>query len=295
MSAQDIVRPALAQADSPSSETKKADHALAGMTPHFEVEAVTVELRLSLIDVRDRLRPVRQSAVDDLIVALTEGVLGHPITVRPVEGRFELVIGAHRLEAYRQMGRLKIPAIVRSLSALEARQLEIDENLVRAGLTALERLTFMAERIETWAARNPDKVVMDASQPIKQRGRPPRNYIKLKEIPGFVPATMGFAAETARETRMSAISVYRATASLAGLPVAVRDRRRKDIYSLGVTRGCLDLRRLGRRLSRRDQLREVGRRLAGRAGDQRMHLGEFHTEALRYEIARVIGPWRAFK
>ena len=93
-----------------------------------------------------------------------------------------------------------------------------------SGLTALERLTFMAERIETWAARNPDKVVMDASQPIKQRGRPPRNYIKLKEIPGFVPATMGFAAETARETRMSAISVYRATASLAGLPVAVRDR-----------------------------------------------------------------------
>ncbi|PZO05427.1 MAG: hypothetical protein DCF29_07965 [Alphaproteobacteria bacterium] len=224
MSAQDIVRPALAQADSPSWETKKADHALAGMTPHFEVEAVTVELRLSLIDVRDRLRPVRQSAVDDLIVALTEGVLGHPITVRPVEGRFELVIGAHRLEAYRQMGRLKIPAIVRSLSALEARQLEIDENLVRAGLTALERLTFMAERIETWAARNPDKVVMDASQPVKLRGRPPKAFLKLRKVDGYVPAMMGFVAETAHDTGLSRQSVYRAVQTLGGLQAGQQAR-----------------------------------------------------------------------
>ena len=112
MSAQDVIRPALAKADSPSTETKSAERALVVMTtPHFEVGATTIELRLSLIDVRDRLRPVGQVAVDDLIVSLTEGVLGHPITVRPLDGRFELVIGAHRLEAYRQMGRSTIPAM----------------------------------------------------------------------------------------------------------------------------------------------------------------------------------------
>ena len=167
-------------------------------------------LPVASIQMAERLRPVQQAAVDDLKVALDEGVLAHPVTVRPKGEAYELVIGAHRLTAFIQMGRPTIPVIIRDLTDLEARQLEIDENLVRAELNALDRLTFMAERIEVWAARNPRAVVLDASRPIKQRGRPPRNYIKLKQIDGFVPATMGFAAETAQDTGLSPASVYRA-------------------------------------------------------------------------------------
>lgn len=181
-------------------------------------------LPVASIQMAERLRPVQQAAVDDLKVALDEGVLAHPITVRPQGEAYELVIGAHRLTAFVQMGRPTIPVIIRDLTDLEARQLEIDENLVRAELNALDRLTFLAERVEVWAARNPDKVVLDTSRPIKTRGRPPKAFVKLAKGDGYVPELMGFAVETARDTGLSQRSVYRAVAAVAGLPAEQRDR-----------------------------------------------------------------------
>ncbi len=201
-----------------------AEAALRKASPRFEPGASAIELKLSLIDVVDRLRPVNPVAVADLVVSLSEGPLGHPITVRPVDGRFRLVIGAHRLAAFVAMGRGTIPAQIRVMTELEARQLEIDENIVRSGLTALERLTFFAERVEVWAARNPDKVVMDASQPVKRRGRPPKHFAKLAKIDGYVPAMMGFVDETARDTGLSKRSVYLALQALSILKPTIRDR-----------------------------------------------------------------------
>lgn len=171
-----------------------------------------------------RLRPISQAAVDDLIVGLQEAPLAHPITIRPVGDDYELVIGGHRLTAFVQMGRPVIPVIIRNLTDLEARQLEIDENLIRSELNALERLTFVAERVEVWAARNPDKVVLDATRPIKTRGRPPKTFLKLRKVDGYVPELMGFANETARDTGLSRQTVYRAVAAVAGLSTEQRDR-----------------------------------------------------------------------
>ncbi|MND22352.1 Chromosome-partitioning protein Spo0J [compost metagenome] len=176
------------------------------------------------IKLGERLRPVTQAKVDDLKVALQEAPLAHPVTIRPVGDDFELVVGAHRLTAFVQMGRTVIPVIIRDLTDLEARQLEIDENLIRSGLNALERLTFVAERVEVWAALNPDKIRMDSSLPVKQRGRPPRLFAKLAKIDGYVPSTMGFVADTAGATDLSHRSVYRAMQTLAGLSEVQRNR-----------------------------------------------------------------------
>ena len=225
MGAQDIIRPAVSTVEGAKAGEAKAAQALsAAGQPRFEAGVSAVELKVSLIDVVDRLRPVNPNAVADLVVSLTEGVLAHPITVRPVAGRFELVVGAHRLAAFCQLGKSTIPAVIRQMSALEARQLEIDENIVRSGLTALERLTFFSERVEVWAARNPDKVVLDASQPIKRRGRPPKHFAKLAKIDGYVPAMMGFVAETARDTGLSQRAVYLAIQALSILKSETRDR-----------------------------------------------------------------------
>lgn len=201
-----------------------AEGALDKALPVFETGGSAIDLPLALIDADDRLRPVSPAAVADLAVSIGEGVLAHPITVRPEGGRFKLVVGAHRLAAFRQLGRTNIPAQIRSLSPLEARQLEIDENLIRSNLSALDRLTFMAERVEVWAERNPDKVVMDAAQPLKRRGRPPKAFLKLRKVDGYVPAMMGFVAETARDTGLSRQGVYRAVQALAGLPEDTRVR-----------------------------------------------------------------------
>lgn len=190
----------------------------------FEAGQRPVELKISLIDDGARLRPVDPAAVNDLAVSIAEGGLAHPITVRPRGDRFELVVGAHRLAAYRQLGQTTIPAQIRALTDLEARQLEIDENLIRSGLTALDRMTFLAERIEVWAERNPDKVVLDASLPFKRRGRPPKHFAKLAKIDGYVPALMGFVDETSRDTGLAKRTVYLALQAMNALPAPVRAR-----------------------------------------------------------------------
>lgn len=192
--------------------------------PAIAAEPTSILLKLSLIDDGERLRSVNPVAVRDLAVSVAEGVLLHPIVVRPKDGRFQLVVGAHRLAAFRQLGRSLIPAVVRDMTDEQARLLEIDENLIRQGLTALERLTFLGERIEVWAARNPEKVVMDAAQPVKRRGRPPKHFAKLAKIDGYAPSLMGFVEETARDTGMSRRTIYRAVQALAALPPAIRDR-----------------------------------------------------------------------
>lgn len=217
MGVSDIIIPA-------ATALADAEPAAAAALRAPRVEAATSELLISLIDAGERLRSVDAATVEDLAVSITETTLAHPITVRPLNGRFELVVGAHRLAAFRRLGRRTIPARIQAMTDLEARQLEIDENLVRQGLTALERLTFLGERVEVWAARNPDKVVADASQPIKQRGRPPRNFAKLAKTDAYVPAMMGFVAETARDTGLSSRTVYRSVQALAGLPAPLRDR-----------------------------------------------------------------------
>lgn len=225
MASRDIIIPADAPVTAKADGGGEAQRALAAAgQPTFQTDGSSIELKVSLIDLGKRLRPVNPSAVADLAVSLREGVLAHPITVRPVAGRFELVVGAHRLAAFCELRKNTIPAVIRSLTDLEARQLEIDENLVRSGLTALERMTFLAERIEVWAARNPDQVLLDATQHVRDRGRPPKSFLKLRKIDGYVPAMMGFVAETARDTGLSRQSVYRATQALAGLPDTQRDR-----------------------------------------------------------------------
>lgn len=225
MASQDIIRPALKATEQAQGGEIKAVAALtAAGQPRFEPGVSAVELKLSLIDVVDRLRPVNPGAVADLVVSLTEGVLAHPITVRPVGGRFELVVGAHRIAAFCELRKNTIPAVIRQMSALEARQLEIDENLIRSGLTALDRLTFLAERVEVWAARNPHKIALDASRPVRERGRPPKHFLKLRKVDGYVPSLMGFATETARDTGLSMRTVYQSVQALAALPQVQRDR-----------------------------------------------------------------------
>lgn len=187
-------------------------------------EVVEADVRIDQIDIGDRLRPVDPATAADLAVSIREAGLAHPITVRPWADKYRLVIGAHRLAAFGLLGRPTIPATIRQLSDLEARQLEIDENIIRSGLTALDRLTFLAERVEVWAARNPEKVVLDASQPVRRRGRPPRFFAKLSNIEGFAPSMMGFATETARDTGLSRRTVDRAIQTLSGLPTPLRAR-----------------------------------------------------------------------
>jgi ParB family chromosome partitioning protein len=121
-------------------------------------------LPIRKIDASDRLRPVDMAKVQ----LIAEGILAWraggnegipaPITVRSLgEDCWKLVAGAHRLAACELLGDHEIDAIVRDLDDLQARLMEIDENLCRNELNALDRAAFLTERDRIWREMYPEK------------------------------------------------------------------------------------------------------------------------------------------
>lgn len=79
---------------------------------------------------------------DEQLEELKESIQAHgvlePIIVRPIEGRYELVVGERRWRAAQLAGLTTIPATVRSLSDREAMELALVENLQREDLNPIE-------------------------------------------------------------------------------------------------------------------------------------------------------------
>lgn len=117
-----------------------------------------VDIPLDKIKVGDRLRAVDADYVKVLARSIDDGDLQTPVIVGTpwAGGMHHLVAGAHRLEAMRMLGRKTIPAVVLDGDALRRRLVEIDENLYRRELTALDRAAHLAERKRVWEALYPD-------------------------------------------------------------------------------------------------------------------------------------------
>jgi ParB family chromosome partitioning protein len=124
---------------------------------------VTISLPVDAIDASGRLRPVDPGKVqliaDSILAWRAGGGEGSPapITVRPCATGWKLVAGAHRLAAAKLLDDTEIEVNVHELDDLQARLMEIDENLCRAELNALDRATFLAERDSIWREMYPEK------------------------------------------------------------------------------------------------------------------------------------------
>jgi ParB-like chromosome segregation protein Spo0J len=105
-------------------------------------------LNLNEIVVPESHRKVDKEAVKKLAASIKEIGLQQPISVRrPVKGEYQLITGAHRLEAVRYLGEWSILASVMVVNDVDARLWEISENLHRSDLTVTERATQIAEWI----------------------------------------------------------------------------------------------------------------------------------------------------
>jgi ParB family chromosome partitioning protein len=115
-------------------------------------------LPLDAIAVGERLRTVDPDWVQGLRLSIGQIGLQTPITVGPADrhGRHKLIAGAHRLAACRELGHEQIAAVVCRLTVLEQRLVEIDENLCRRDLSALDRAAHLSERKAVYEAINPD-------------------------------------------------------------------------------------------------------------------------------------------
>ena len=113
---------------------------------------------LDMIEVEDRLRAVDEAAVEHIAESMEQRGQIYPIQVTTIEpGRFRLVNGAHRVAAARKLGWTHIEAfLVDGLEEEEVRLLEIDENLCRAELNAIDKAHFFAKRKEIYLRLYPE-------------------------------------------------------------------------------------------------------------------------------------------
>ena len=104
-----------------------------------------MNLPIDLIEPGQRLRAVSPAKVEELVASIGDVGLLNPITVYPrqlyrggvqVDG-YGLIAGAHRLEAFRELGRTEIPVTVLELGDLERQIAEVDENLQKRSAAAV--------------------------------------------------------------------------------------------------------------------------------------------------------------
>lgn len=164
---------------------------------------------LDLIDVGARLREVDHDYA--LMIAGSMEAMGQltPIEVRPMPGgRFELVAGGHRLAAAQRLGWSDIRADVKEATDLEAELRQIDENLVRRELSALDRGTFLARRQQIHLTLYPDTTQGKTGAMVRWHAT----------------ASLSFASDVAAKVGVSERDIRRSIARFTKLAPDVREK-----------------------------------------------------------------------
>ena len=123
-----------------------------------------MQINISDIEVRTRVRPLKDTQVAALVDSIAEVGLLNPITITPKvrfrhgqpEDAYELVAGAHRLEAVKRLGFKVIETTIVELGEHERGLAECDENLCGANLGHAERSMFTARRKVLYELLHPE-------------------------------------------------------------------------------------------------------------------------------------------
>lgn len=112
-----------------------------------------MQIPISQINVSEGRREADQEAVQELMDSISKVGLLNPITV---DQEYALIAGLHRLEAAKLLGWTEIECTVSSLEGLLAELAEVDENVVRRGLSAVEYSDLLLRRKEIYEALHPE-------------------------------------------------------------------------------------------------------------------------------------------
>lgn len=116
-----------------------------------------LRLPLDQIVVGKRLRKVSESQVATLLLMAEDTGITTPIHVRKVGAGYELIDGAHRLEATRRMGLDDIATLVVECRQDEARAMEASNNLGAARMTPVQTAIFAASWKRDYYEMHPER------------------------------------------------------------------------------------------------------------------------------------------
>lgn len=165
--------------------------------------AETVMYGVGDIIVPEGRRRVNEDRVKELAESIEElGQLQPIVVVADEDSKARLVAGAHRLSAFKMMGLDQIWATVTTLSRLDADLAEIDENLVRSELTAVERAKYTARRKKIYLAKYPETGHGKAQKPKTEEGKTEQG--KEAKLSSFDRDTAAKSGKSSRSVRRDA-------------------------------------------------------------------------------------------
>ena len=110
-------------------------------------------VQISEIKINAGRREADPESVQELADSISKVGLLNPITV---DQEHTLIAGLHRLEAAKSLGWTEIECTVSSLEGLLAELAEVDENVVRKGLSAVEYSDLLLRRKEIYEMLHPE-------------------------------------------------------------------------------------------------------------------------------------------
>lgn len=166
------------------------------------------EISVRAVVVRDRLRALSESTVNELAESMSRVGLLNPITVHQPNVSPILVAGHHRLAAAKKLGweTIRCYVLPSETSADDLKLSEIDENLARGELSPAERALHIAER----------KAIYERKYPETKHGGAPGASGGGKRPKDANLAS--FAEDTARKTGRSKRDVARDTTRAKAVP-----------------------------------------------------------------------------
>lgn len=153
-----------------------------------------ITLSVTNIDASDRLRPIDEDYANLIGASMAQYGQRAPVEVLPAraDGLYPLISGAHRWRGAAIHG-LPVLAVVRHVDADTAELMQIDENLSRHELNALDEAEFLRRRQEIWRKLYPETKAGGAR----------------KQNDKLVVLTQTFSQATADKLRVSERSIQR--------------------------------------------------------------------------------------
>lgn len=112
-----------------------------------------MKLPIEEIQIKEGRRELNVEHVEELLGSIRELGLLNPLTV---DKDHILIAGLHRLEAVKRLGWSEVEVTVCSLEGLQAELAEIDENIIRSDLSALEYGEILLRRKEIYETLHPE-------------------------------------------------------------------------------------------------------------------------------------------